>query len=318
MKQKPIFFFIISILQFFVVLNLFAFGIVPVDGLEAVKDVRGSESRLTKTLGSNPENLNTNSLDNSKDKDVNQKSEDLSGVNKMEAQEEETQIESDTNESEVMKVSYYINRDPENGLVLLPKGTNDGVRNEAIFRAYRLIGGVHAPTGILKVVRVYPNESVARVIEDGLSEEGLVGKFVSVMAGDEVMEYSGEIYRKEQIVENIELRYKDIFEEWGRDSLVMNLSDKGKRLIRSKFHELMDQGIKKIMIESYSGTEGSYSSNQIESEQRGKVVKYFIDEEFGLDKDDVVVIGFGKSEPQVVGNSDKIQNSNRKIVIRAI
>ncbi len=318
---------LVSILQFFVNVNLFAGGLIPVEGVSPVKNVVvvDQNGQISQDLSEDK----TKSLTQTQiDTDVGKQTEMKETSQKIKVEEKDNIKLADNKEvnlgvteeekEEVMKISYYLDRDQDNKLVVLPRGSKQGIRDQVILRSYRVIRGVHIPTGTLKVVRVYPSYSVARVIEEGLSDEGLVGRFTSVMAGDEVREYAGTIYRKEQIVENIELRYKDIFEEWDRDSLILNLSSLGKRLIKKKVEELLDKGVNKIMIESYSGNVGSYSSNQVESEQRGNIVKYFIDQEFELDPSRVVVVGFGKSEPKVEGNSRESQETNRRVVIKAM
>ena len=326
---------IISIVQFFINVNLFASSLIPVEGVSPVKqvsvvekedavnvnEIKVVEPKDKTSVGSEVKTEDLNSKDSKDSKDqtnlVDKKSEEAKKQVQVQVQSQVQDLEQEQKE-EYMKISYYLDRDPDNKLVVLPRGSLDGLREQVILRSYRIIKGVHLPTGTLKVLRVYPKYSIARVIEEGLSDRGVVGRYTSVMAGDEVREYTGTIYRKEQIVEKVELRYKDIFEEWDRDSLILNLSDRGKRIIRKKVEELLAKGVQKIMVESYAGGVGSYEDNQVESEQRGNIVKYFIDEEFGIDSDRVVVVGFGKSVLKVEGNSRESQETNRRIVIKAM
>ena len=216
------------------------------------------------------------------------------------------------------KIKYFINTTSPQQLVIVSKGSNQGVVEQNLFRSYRMLNETKVPTGTLKAIEVHPDYSIAVVLEDNLSSLSSLGKYTGVMANDLIEDYQRQIVKKQILSKIIEIPYKKLFQEYDFSALSMDLSEEGKILLKKEIQELLSNNISKILIESHSGNIGSFRSNQIESEQRANSIKYFLEYEFDIEGDRIVTIGLGKSNPKIKSSAINSELINRRIVIKAI
>ena len=220
------------------------------------------------------------------------------------------------------KIRGYLAAGPDAKQVVIEAGRSSGVTSGEIFRAIRPArGGISAPveTGLLKVIAVHENESVAEVIQQGTAEsESVFGGYSDVMAGDLALAQRITITASKLLAPETVIKYSAIFDDPKARPTSYEFTIGGRAELRRIMSEFSNMKAGMLMIEGHTDPKGTAEENQIESYQRALTVRQFLIDDLGFDEARVTAIGLGETEAIsgviLPGNADR----SRRIVLKVV
>lgn len=220
------------------------------------------------------------------------------------------------------KIRGYLGTGSEARHVLVEAGRKSGVSSGEVFRAVRPAGrGVATPveTGLIKVIAVHEDESIAEVIHQGTPEsQAVYGPFSEVMAGDLAMAQRIAIAKSKVLTPEVALTYGSLFDDPKSHPETFELTLGGKTKLRDAAERFAAFKVGMLIVEGHTDQKGSSDQNQIESYQRALTVRQYLIDELGFDEARVTAIGLGESEPMsdviLPGNSERA----RRIVLKVV
>ena len=220
------------------------------------------------------------------------------------------------------KIKGYLSTGADARHVVIEAGRQSGVTSGEIFRAVRPSkAGITAPveTGLLKVIAVHEQESIAEVISQGTDQSAAIyGALSDVMAGDIALAQRIVIARAKVLAPEIVVRYSAIFDDPKAHPGTYEFTLAGRDELRKVAERMASMKAGMLMIEGHTDQKGDSEQNQIESYQRALTVRQFMIDELGFDETRITAIGLGESEPisDVIlpGNADR----SRRIVLKVV
>jgi outer membrane protein OmpA-like peptidoglycan-associated protein len=220
------------------------------------------------------------------------------------------------------KIRGYLASGEDAKFVVVEAGRTSGVTSGEVFRAVRPArGGMNTPieTGLLKVIAVHENESIAEVTQQGTPQSvTLFGGYADVMAGDVAMGQRISIVRAKALAPEVTIRFSQLFDDPKGQPTTFELTPGGRERLREVAAEVASIKAGMLMIEGHTDQKGGLEQNQIESYQRALTIRQYLIDELGFDENRVTAIGLGESEPisDVIlpGNADR----SRRIVLKVV
>ena len=220
------------------------------------------------------------------------------------------------------KIKGYLSSGEDARYVVIEAGRMSGITSGEVFRAVRPTrAGLNSPveTGLLKVITVYENESIAEVTQQGTPQSSVIfGGYADIMAGDIAMGQRISIVRAKTLAPEIAIRFSSLFDDPKGQPSTFELTPGGREKLREAASDLAGIKAGMLMVEGHTDQKGNSEQNQIESYQRALTIRQFLIEELGFDEDRVTAIGIGESEPLsdviLPGNTDR----SRRIVLKVV
>lgn len=220
------------------------------------------------------------------------------------------------------KIRGYLTPGSDARHVIIEAGRESGLRSGEVFRAIRPAkGGIAAPveTGLLKVIAVHDQESVAEVIQQGTPESKAVyASYADVMAGDLALVQRISIAPAKVLSPEISIKYNTLFDDPKARPETFELTVAGKKSLRELTRDLAAMKVGMLMVEGHTDQKGESEQNQIESYQRALTVRQYLVDDLGFDESRVTAIGLGESEPLsdviLPGNTER----SRRIVLKVV
>ena len=223
-------------------------------------------------------------------------------------------------------VSRHLGSGYDSNVVILKGGSSLGVMLGDIFVIKRpsrrgVIEGesLSLATGMVKVIQVGRNESIAEVLQQGsfLGQKAF-GVYAQVMAGDFAEKQSIKIEPRQGISPIETLSYKSLFVDAKRNPSSMDLSLHGKNLLKAVAERYSDRLAGKLLITGFTDRKGDWSENQVESHQRAQIVKHYLITALGFDEDRLQSIGKGESEDGETDLTATSEDDARRIEIKIL
>lgn len=220
-------------------------------------------------------------------------------------------------ESAGLKILYFMNHQTGQ-TVLVQGGQQQGLLNGSLLRAFRISpeSGSRVATGLLKLIQVGENSSIAQVLQDSTSEsKDLLLHYPEVMAGDlaEMIRY--KIHPRVHALPKWSHTFRELFQKPGRHPSSFELSSQGRHLLSSGLSAFRGKHFGKILIKAHTDRPGDHAENQSESYQRALTIRQFMIDHLNFLADRVIAIGMGdsdlKNESHVYGSTE----INRRIDI---
>lgn len=220
------------------------------------------------------------------------------------------------------RIKGYLSSGEDARHVILDAGRTSGVTSGEVFRAVRPArGGMNTPieTGLLKVIAVHENESIAEVTQQGTSQStAIFGGYADVMAGDVAMGQRISIVRAKALAPEVTIKFSQLFDDPKGQPTTFELTPGGREQLRTVALEVASIKAGMLMIEGHTDQKGDSEQNQIETYQRALTIRQYLIDELGFDENRVTAIGLGESEPisDVIlpGNADR----SRRIVLKVV
>jgi outer membrane protein OmpA-like peptidoglycan-associated protein len=220
------------------------------------------------------------------------------------------------------KIKGYLSSGPEAKHVVIEAGRSSGVNSGEVFRAIRPArGGITSPveTGLLKVVAVHENESIAEVVQQGTAEsEAILSPYSEIMAGDLALVQRITISAAKLLAPEVVIKYSSIFDDPKAQPSSYEFTPAGRNELRKIMGEFAVMKAGMLMIEGHTDQKGTAEQNQIESYQRALTVRQYLIDDLGFDESRVTAIGLGETEAisDVIlpGNADR----SRRIVLKVV
>ena len=220
------------------------------------------------------------------------------------------------------KIRGYLSTGLSAKHVMIEAGRQSGVTSGEVFRAIRPAHrGVSTPveTGLLKVVAVHENESIAEVIQQGTPEsEALYGAYSDVMAGDLALVQRIAIGRAKVLSPEITIKYSSLFDDPKAQPETFELMASGKSKLRELIQDVASMKVGMLMVEGHTDQKGSSEQNQIESYQRALTIRQYLIDDLGFDESRVTAIGFGESESIADAMLPGTTDRSRRIVLKVV
>lgn len=220
------------------------------------------------------------------------------------------------------RIKGYLSTGSDAKMVAIEAGRDAGISSGEVFRAIRptRIGqSTPVETGLLKVVAVYENESIAEVIQQGTPEsEARFGAYGDVMAGDLALVQRLNISQAKVLAPEVTIKFSSIFEDPKSQPDTFELTFGGRAKLRELVQGIGSMKVGMLMVEGHTDQRGDFNQNQIESYQRALTVRQYLIDDLGFDETRITAIGLGESEPVteevLPGNTDR----SRRIVLKVV
>jgi outer membrane protein OmpA-like peptidoglycan-associated protein len=233
---------------------------------------------------------------------------------------------------DVYKVAQFLETSGTSSLVLISAGRGDGIAVGTLFKVYRAAPvdqdsqnpspsqePLWVEMGQLKVVEVQDRYTVARVEKQGSDiVQALFPKFPEIMAGDLAVIQRVNIARRPLVIPNVTVTYKDLFADPNAQPGTFELKTEGASRLKELAKAFANARLSMLMIEGYTDHEGPASANQVESYQRALTIRQFLIDELGFDESRVVAVGYGEAEPADSSFAPGSNETNRRIVFKAV
>lgn len=217
-----------------------------------------------------------------------------------------------------------IQKNNEDVRVLIRVGDSDMIHPGTYLNATR-----HAPegmqssntpfvrTGVLQVEERYQNIVFARVIGEQSSEsQYLFPHYPGIMIGDLIEPHDLDIKRHIELLPTYTISYFDLFIDPTDYPETFELTESGKKLLKKMASRFASARVPLLMIEGHTDATGRSETNQIESYQRAMTIKQFLVNDMGFDKERLVSLGLGESEPLSGGDLPGAERKARRIVLK--
>jgi hypothetical protein len=208
--------------------------------------------------------------------------------------------------------------------VLVKIGDDDAVHPGTYLNATR-----HAPqgmqksntpfvrTGVLQVEEIYQNIVFAKVIgEQSPESQYLFPHYPGIMIGDFIEPHGLDIKRHIELLPTYTISYFDLFIDPTDYPETFELSESGKTLLKKLASRFASARVPLLMIEGHTDAAGRSETNQIESYQRAMTIKQFLVNDMAFDKERLVALGLGESEPLAGGDLPGAERKARRIVLK--
>jgi len=171
--------------------------------------------------------------------------------------------------------------------------------------------------GLVKATSITGSYVLAEVINEGTTQSHyFFPDYPGIMVGDQVQPKSLVIERNVQLTPSKSLSYFDLFIDPRRDPNSFELSEDGKELLRDMASTYGSMRVPMMLIEGHTDPQGPANANQVESYQRALTVHQFLIEELGFDRNRLVAVGLGESEPLPEPYLPDHERKARRIVIK--
>ncbi|MFW7380042.1 MAG: OmpA family protein [Oligoflexus sp.] len=171
--------------------------------------------------------------------------------------------------------------------------------------------------GLVKAKSISDHYVLAEVIEEGTAQsQYFFPDYPGIMVGDVVEAKKLVIQQNLQIAPSKSVSYFDLFVDPRRDPTSFELSEKGKQILRDLAKIYGGMRVPIMLIEGHTDQNGAANANQIESYQRAMTVSQFLSEELGFDRERLVPLGLGESEPLAEPYLPDHEQKARRIVFK--
>lgn len=173
-------------------------------------------------------------------------------------------------------------------------------------------------TGQVKVVSIQPGYVLAEVIAEGSrASQHFYPNFPGIMAGDFLKPQEVRVQKKQQLIPTSTLSYFDLFVDPNPYPSTFELSERGKLILMRVAGQYASLRLPLLLIEGHTDQEGPQDVNQIESYQRALTVRQFLIERLSFDKERLVALGLGETQPVAEPYLPGHRRKARRIVIKA-
>lgn len=218
--------------------------------------------------------------------------------------------------SEALEVKR-VSKGPAGLSVLLNGGSRDGFLKGTVLESKRAQGSRTIPTGLLKIVEVFEDFSLAEVTVDGSEVAAMhFPDLPGVMVGDRVEAQEIVVAQTLRILPTRSLPFDRLFVDPKGLPSTFELTPEGRNTLLEAARVFVDAHSPLLLIEGYTDHKGDRQTNQIESYQRALTIRQVLIDELGFDPERLVAIGLGESEPLEEPYLPGREREARRIVLR--
>ena len=159
---------------------------------------------------------------------------------------------------------------------------------------------------------------IAQITENSSAKaQILLPDYPHAMVGDFAKIKLANLSRTQLITPTKTILFGDIFVDPYAFPNSYELTAAGRDLLKKELEVFTEFRMPYLLVQAHTDTKGSSENNQIESLQRAKTIKQFLSEIMGFDKERIIAIGMGESEPPSEQFLPGYRDRARRIVIKA-
>lgn len=226
------------------------------------------------------------------------------------------------------QIIQFLNTNNQEQIILINAGKKDGIKPGTLLKTYRptkvyntklISESILIETGLIKILQVNENNSIAQVIKNGTElSKSVFTKYPNIMVGDITKEANFIISPNKILTPTITLYYKDIFIDPNKTPTTFELSEKGKNILQKELQVFADKKISALIIEGHTDLDSDTQRSQVESYQRALIIKQFMVNNLLFNENALIPIGFGDQQPLYSNFISEDKILNRRIVIKAL
>ena len=206
-------------------------------------------------------------------------------------------------------------------LVVVRGGKKQGLLNGSLLKVFRPETAYipEVQTGLLKILRLGEEQSIARVIHNSTAESrSIFASYPGIMAGDNIRRLRYSIRPKMHSLPRWGRQYRDLFAVPGPQPANYELSDQGKAILAHELNAFRGKHISRLFIKAYTDDEGTVAENQMESYQRALTIRQYMIETLRFRAESLVAIGLGESDLKDKTKAWGADTANRRIEVHAV